>query len=343
MTKAIRGIVALFLGHRLAGLVDAPNAKATSERSSTGLTKKLATKERTGLRFTIGFIMKDRAALAGMIILAAFLLFGLVEGIMQEFAGVLRHPDYSWLLLPSNPLVLNLRYSLAPPSITNLASLFGYNYEGQSILSSMLYATPKDALASVLVVCSAILIGLFVGIPAGYLGGWPDEILMRVTDAFLAFPFLVLAIAFSVILGSGYTVVLVVLVIVWWPTYARYFRAQAVALKSRGFVEASKLSGMGSLRIMISHIFPNAIDPVIAQATLDFGTVIVAYSTLAFLGIGVSPGVPEWGSMTAEGLPFFPQGWWLSVVPGAVIIIIVVAFTMVGDRIQDFVGGRMTY
>jgi peptide/nickel transport system permease protein len=342
LSGAWRNILALFLGPRLAGSTIPSNAVATSEKPATGSTEK-STAKTSGLGFTLRFIMKDRTALAGVIVLAFFLLYGLAEGIMQQLAGVLKHPAYSLLLLPSNPLLLNLKYSLGSPSTTSLASIFGYNYEGQSILSSMLYATPKDALASVLVVCSAIVIGLFVGIPAGYLGGWADEILMRVTDAFLAFPFLVLAIALSVILGSGYAVVLIVLVIVWWPTYARYFRAQAVALKSRGFVEASKLSGVGSLRIMISHIFPNAIDPVIAQATLDFGTVIVAYSTLAFLGIGVSPGIPEWGAMTAEGLPFFPQNWWLSMVPGAIIIVIVVAFTLVGDRIQDLVGGRMTY
>lgn len=341
MKRILRNILALVVGARLAGSA-IPSGKPASEKPAKGSTEKSAART-SGLGFTFRFIVKDRAALAGIIILAIFLLFGFAEGIMQELAGSLRHPAYSLLLLPSNPLLLNLKYSLGPPSATSLASIFGYNYEGQSILSSMMYAAPKDALASILVVCSAIAIGLFVGIPAGYFGGWTDEILMRVTDAFLAFPFLVLAIAFSVILGSGYEVVLIVLVVVWWPTYARYFRAQAVALKSRGFVEASKLSGVGSLRIMISHIFPNAIDPVIAQATLDFGTVIVAYSTLAFLGIGVSPGIPEWGAMTAEGLPFFPENWWLSMVPGAIIIIIVVAFTMVGDRIQDLVGGRMTY
>jgi peptide/nickel transport system permease protein len=312
------------------------------EDSAPGSRERLSAKA-SGIGFTLRFIMKDRAALAGMIVLAVFLFFGLVEGVLQVLADVLRHPSYSFLLLPSNPLLLDLTHSLGSPSTLNIASIMGYNYEGQSIFSGILYAAPRDALASIVVVLSAIVVGMFVGIPAGYFGGWADEILMRITDAFLAFPFLVLAIALSVILGSGYAVVLIVLVIVWWPTYARYFRAQAVALKSRGFVEASRLSGIGSLRVMVSHVLPNALDPIIAQATLDFGTVIVAYSTLAFLGIGVSPGTPEWGAMTAEGLPFFPQGWWLSVIPGAVIITIVVAFTLLGDRIQDLVGGRMTY
>jgi peptide/nickel transport system permease protein len=278
-----------------------------------------------------------------MIIIAVFLLFSLVEGIMQYLAVYFRHPQWGWILLPSNPLALNFPNSLAGPSFSNLANLFGANYEGQSILSQIMYAAPHDAIASVLVVASAILIGMLMGIPAGYLGGWTDEILMRVTDAFLAFPFLVLAIAFSVLLGNGFTTVLLALVLIWWPTYARYFRAQAISLKNRNFVEASKLSGVGPLRIMFRHIFPNSIDPVIAQATLDFGSVILLYSTLAFLGIGLQLGHPEWGAMSSSGVGYFPASWWWTLIPGLTIMVIVVAFSLIGDRLQDLVGGRLTY
>jgi peptide/nickel transport system permease protein len=278
-----------------------------------------------------------------MTIIAIFLLFSLVEGIMQYLAVYLRHPQWGWILLPSNPLALNFPNSLAGPSLSNLANLFGANYEGQSILSQIMYAAPHDAIASVLVVASAILIGMLVGIPAGYLGGWTDEILMRVTDAFLAFPFLVLAIAFSVLLGTGFTTVLLALVLIWWPTYARYFRAQAISLKNRNFVEASKLSGVGPIRIMFRHIFPNSTDPVIAQATLDFGSVILLYSTLAFLGIGLQLGHPEWGAMSSSGVAFFPASWWWTLIPGLTIMVIVVAFSLIGDRLQDLVGGRLTY
>ena len=285
----------------------------------------------------------DRPSLAGMIIIVAFLLFGLVEGILQYLAVYTRHAQWGWMLLPSNPLTLNFQNSLAAPSLTNLANLFGANYEGQSILSQILYAAPHDAVAAVLVVASAILIGMLIGIPAGYIGGWMDEILMRVTDAFLAFPFLVLAIAFSVLLGNGFTTVLLALVLIWWPTYARYFRAQAISLKNRNFVEASKLSGVGPLRIMFRHIFPNSIDPVIAQATLDFGSVILTYSTLAFLGIGLELGHPEWGAMSSSGVAYFPASWWWTLIPGLTIMVIVVAFSLIGDRLQDLIGGRLTY
>jgi peptide/nickel transport system permease protein len=342
MSGAFRSVLAVFVGSRLAGTSTiAPARRGPADR--VDLFPEPTRTKGEGVRFVLHFLNQDKAALAGLAVVAVFLGYGLVEGIAQWVGELTRHPQYGWAILPSNPIALNFPNSLAPPSTNSLASIFGYNYLGQSILSGLLYATPHDAVASIVVVASGIFFGALVGIPAGYIGGWFDDILMRVTDAFLAFPYLILAIVLSVILGNGFTIVLVVLVIIWWPTYARYFRGQTVSLKSRGFVEASKLNGVGGLGIMARHIFPNSIDPIIAQATLDFGSVIVLYSSLAFLGIGVQPGYPEWGSMTSDGLPFFPQIWWWSVVPGIVITVVVVAFTLIGDRIQDLVGGRLTY
>jgi peptide/nickel transport system permease protein len=131
--------------------------------------------------------------------------------------------------------------------------------------------------------------------------------------------------------------------IIWWPTYARFFRAQALTLRNKAYVEASKLSGSSSFAILLKHIIPNSVDPIIAYATLDMGTVILTFAALAFLGIGVSSGYPEWGAESSIGLQFFPQQWWSSIMPGVVIAIIVVAFTLVGDRLQDLIGGRTTY
>ena len=337
MSSALDRLLAPFLGEKLV------RSMPTSQPPKFQPKDEKSAKVEGGLSFAFRFIRQDRAALAGMIIIALFLGWALVEGIMQQIATLPGDRHYAWLLLPSNPLTLNLGNSLTPPTLKSLNFIFGANYYGQSVLSELLYAAPHDAIAATLVVGSAILIGNFVGIPAGYYGGWVDEALMRFTDAFLAFPFLVLAIALTVILGNGFSVVLVVLVIIWWPTYARYFRAQTLALKNRGFVEASKLNGLSSWRVMFRHILPNAIDPIIAQATLDFGTVILTYSTLAFLGVGLQVGVPEWGEMTADGLTYLQTAWWWALIPGAVIITIVVAFTLIGDRIQDLVGGRINY
>jgi peptide/nickel transport system permease protein len=299
--------------------------------------------DRGGLSFTMRFMIADRPALVGLVLVVGFLVWAVMEGVAQALATYTGHAAYGWDLLPSNPLALNFNDKLLAPSLNHFPDLvFGTNYQGQSIFSRMMYAAPHDAVACLLVVGSAIVLGMLLGTTAGYFGGWTDEVLMRVTDAFLSLPALVLAITVSVLLGSGFESVLIALVIVWWPTYARIFRGQALTIRSKAYVEASKMSGAGSARILAKHVFPNAVDPIIAIATLDLGTVILTFAVLAFLGIG-SPFYPEWGAESSAGLGYFPGDWWWSVMPGLVIMIVVVAFTLVGDRIQDLVGGRITY
>ncbi len=307
--------------------------------------KKGARKESQGsISFYLHFFIKDKPAFAGLVLIVAFLGWALIEGIMQELAGLLHAPAYGWMLIPSNPLALNFNNVLLRPSLGNFPNfLFGTKSDGQSLFARILYAAPHDALAPILIVGSAILIGMFCGTAAGYFGGWIDEIIMRTTDAFLSLPGLVLAIAVAVLLGSGFTSLLYALIIIWWPTYSRFFRAQTLALREKGYVEASKLSGAGPLRILVKHIIPNSIDPIIAYATLDLGTVILTYSALAFLGIGVSFNYPEWGSEASFGLGDFPGDWWWAIIPGVVIALVVIAFTLVGDRLQDLVSGRMNY
>lgn len=343
MSGGIENLLAPIVGRRVAHALAGPETVPSAPGSPTSPDIEESSASKSGLSFALRFLAKDKPALFGMTVIVLFLSFGLIEGLMQQYATMTRHFALGWLLTGDPNPNLSASLNLLPPSLSSFSKLFGTTNEGQSVISMILYAAPHDALASVSVVLTGVLIGMLVGIPAGYFGGWADETLMRITDAFLAFPFLVLAITFSVLFGNGFTVVLVVLYLLWWPTYARYFRGQTIALKNRGFVEASKLSGVGSFRIMFRHIFPNAIDPIIAQATLDFGAVLVVYSTLAFLGIGLQVNYPEWGAMTSQGLPFFPNGWWFLIFPGAVIVLIVVSFTLVGDRLQDLIGGRVTY
>ncbi len=300
--------------------------------------------ESSGISFIVGYVRRDKVALAGAIGITVFLGFSLVQGVLEVVGNYIRDKALTYAILPSNPFTFDFTLKLAPPSLVNFpVGIFGYDAEGRSIMSRILFAAPRDALAALVVVGSAILIGMLLGISAGYIGGWADEILMRLTDAFLAFPIILLAIAFSLILGNGYQVVLVTLVIIWWPSYARFFRAQALSIKSRGYVEASRLSGLSSIRIILRHIFPNAIDPIVAIATLDFGNVILTYSTLAFLSIGVTVGMPEWGAMSASGLQYVPRVWWYALFPSIAIMLVVVFFSLLGDRIQDLVGGRISY
>ena len=296
------------------------------------------------LSFYLHFFIKDKPAFAGLVMIFLFLAWSLVEGIMQEVADLLHKPAYGWALIPSNPFVLDFQIKLLPPSFASFPNLlFGTNSQGQSILSRILYAAPHDAIAPIVIVGSAILIGMFCGTAAGYFGGWVDEVIMRATDAFLSLPGLILAITVAVLLGSGFTSLLYALIIVWWPTYARFFRGQTLSLREKGYVESSKLSGAGPLGILVKHIIPNSIDPIIAYATLDLGTVILTYSALAFLGIGTSFNYPEWGAESSSGLGYFPAVWWWSIIPGVVIALVVIAFTLVGDRLQDLISGRMNY
>lgn len=304
-----------------------------------------------GLSLYLRFFIKDKVAFAGLVLIAVFLIWGTIEGIMQELQviypyGRLFGQPYGWALIPSNPFALNFSpsYVLQPPSFAHFPSfLFGTNIDGQSILARIMYAAPHDVEAPIIVVGSALVIGMFLGTASGYFGGWVDEAIMRLTDAFLILPTLVLAIYIGVLLGpDNFSSVLIALMIDWWPVYARFFRAQALTVRDRGYIESSKLSGIGSFRVLIKHVIPNSIDPIIAYAALDFGTVILSLALLAFVGIGISL-YPEWGQESTFGLDYFPAFWWWAVIPGAVIGAITAAFSLVGDRLQDMIGGRMTY
>ncbi|HXW37352.1 MAG TPA: ABC transporter permease [Nitrososphaerales archaeon] len=316
-----------------------------SEQTEKKEEKEVQVKE--GAAFYFDYMRKDKGALGSMVVIVAFLAFGLVEGILQYAGSLFKDTALGWAILPSDPLsstATTFKSSLQPPSLVNFpANVLGTNFQGQSILSRLMYATPHDAAASLVVVGSAILVGMFLGTASGYFGGWVDEVMMRLTDAFLALPGLVLAITVAVLIGGGFTALLYALTLIWWPTYARFFRAQALTLRNKGYVEAAKLNGTSSLKILVKHIIPNSVDPVIAYATLDMGTVILTIAALAFLGIGVSSGYPEWGAESSAGLQFFPQQWWYAIMPGLLIGIIVVSFTLVGDRLQDLIGGRITY
>ncbi len=302
------------------------DAQASTNRSSQNLS-------------TFYYLRHKKEAIVGMTIITVFVVWSVIEGSLQLIGDYLRRPSLGWVLLPHDPIASpNIATSLLPPS---LSYPLGTNFEGQDILSRLMYAAPKDAMAAFLVVVSAVIVGGLLGIAAGYYGGWIDEILMRLTDAFLAIPGLILAIALSILIGPGFNSVLISLTIIWWPVYARLFRGQTLTLKYRGFVEISRLFGVSEFKVLFKHIFMNAIDPIIAYMALDFGTVILTYSTLAFLGIGVQPPYPEWGSMASNGLSFFPRAWWYTFFPSLTILLVVIGFILFGDSFQDVISGRV--
>lgn len=226
-----------------------------------------------------------------------------------------------------------------PPSLQHI---FGTDELGRDYFSRVVMATPLDLQISLLVVGSALLIGICLGIIAGFKGGWIDELLMRITDIFLSIPGLILAIAFSAALGGGIVNVMVALVIVWWPGYTRIIRAQALSIRENLYVEAARAVGAKTGRIIFRHVLPNALAPVLVNATLDLGGVILVAAALGYLGLGQPPPWPEWGRLIADGQNTVLRGeWWLATFPGLAILTTSLSFNLVGDGLRDILDPRL--
>jgi len=247
-------------------------------------------------------------------------------------------PTLGWVLLPYNPYQYTLTNSLLPPSLIHF---MGTDDLGRDIWSRVLFAAPTDAMVSVLVITGGILIGGLIGYPAGYFGKSVDEVNMRVTDLFLAFPALILALAIEATLGRAVTYAIIALVAVWWPSYARLVRGEALKIKSMKFVDAALLSGLSNFAIISKHIVTSSLNTLISYATIDLGNTILVYSILSFLGLGVPAPAPEWGTMVAAGLNEFPQWWWYAVLPGVVIAVIVIGSALLGDGLRDMFAGEL--
>ena len=219
--------------------------------------------------------------------------------------------------------------------------LMGTDNLGRDVLSRVIFGARIPLMISAAVVAAVLLIGPLLGALAGYYGGWPDEIIMRITDIFLAFPAIVLAMAFVAILGPNLRNLAIAITITWWPWYTRLVRGMAVSLRERPYVEAAKTMGVRSPLIVLRHILPNSFGPVVVQITLDIGTVILEVAGLSFLGLGAKPPTPEWGLMVSEGVEYILEQWWISVFPGLAIFLLVLAFNLVGDGLRDVLDPRM--
>jgi peptide/nickel transport system permease protein len=217
----------------------------------------------------------------------------------------------------------------------SLSHPFGTDQVGRDVLSRVLYGARISPLIAVLVLAAACVAGIPLGVAAGYFGGVADEIIMRVTDIFLAFPPLLLALAFAAVLPSGLTSVVIAIAITWWPWYARLARGQAASVAGRRYIEATRALGVQRWRILLRHVLPNSVTPLIVQVSLDVGGVILTASALSFLGLGAQDPVPDWGLMIAEGENYFTTQWWLVTFPGLAILLTALAFTLLGDGLRD--------
>ena len=206
---------------------------------------------------------------------------------------------------------------------------------GRDILSRVIYGTRPALIASLIVVTCAVLIGVPLGAVAGYYGRWVDEIIMRITDLFLAFPSLLLAMAIVAFLGPSLLHAVIALVVSWWPWYTRLVRSVTLTLREAYFVEAARSIALPDWVIILRHILPNSLTPVLVQATIDIGTVILATTSLAFLGLGSRPPSADWGLMVKEGRQHIETLWWYSSAPGLAIFVTVLAFNLLGDTLRD--------
>lgn len=239
--------------------------------------------------------------------------------------------------LAGNPLQQDLSARLQAPSREHL---LGTDQLGRDVFSRVLYGSRISLRIGLLVVALAISVGAFIGLLAGLLGGFWDDLLMRVTDIFLAFPALILAMAISAALGPNLTNVMIAVAAVSWPTYARLMRAQVLSVKQLDFVDAAKALGAGQGRVAWRHLLPNSVAPLLVQASFDVGGAILTAAGLGFIGFGAQPPTPEWGAMVSETRNFIAEAPWASTAPALAILLTVLAFNLLGDGVRDILDPR---
>jgi len=241
------------------------------------------------------------------------------------------------LLATANPYEQILGDRLLPPSAKHF---FGTDGLGRDIFSRVVYGARVTLTIALLVAAISTPLGMLIGIVAGYLGGAVDEIMMRLADVFLAFPRLILAIAFAAALGPGVENAILAIAIAQWPSYARLARAETLNVKNNDYIQAMRVLGAGKMRIMAGHIAPMCLSSIIVRMSLDMGTIILTAAGLGFLGLGAQPPMPEWGLMVADGRQFLVDQWWVSTLPGLAILVIVMGFNLLGDGIRDVLDPR---
>ncbi len=234
-------------------------------------------------------------------------------------------------VVPHDPLAIDTSIKYSSPTADHW---MGTDNLGRDIYSRVLAGTGLALQSAAVVLFSAALIGLIVGCLAGYYGGVLDEILMRLSDVFIAFPGLVLAMAIAAALGPSLSHAMIAISVVWWPGYARLVRSTVLSIKEQEYVTASRAIGAGDFHILFRHILPNILVPLLVQMTNDVGPALVTSSSLSFIGMGAQPPTPEWGSMVSQGRNYILDYWWISTFPGIAILVTVMAFNSLGESIR---------
>ena len=236
-------------------------------------------------------------------------------------------------IAPHDPLRQVLSDRLLPPG--SASHWLGTDQLGRDILSRIIYGSRLTLSIAILVVVLVVPIGLMIGTTAGFFGGWVDNVLMRITDIALAFPKIVLALAFAAALGPGVINAVIAISITAWPAYARLARAETLRLVQADFIQIARLQGASNLRILLRYVMPLCMSSVIVRATLDMAGIILTVAGLGFLGLGAQPPSPEWGFMVASGRNVLLDSWWVATLPGFAILLVSLAFNLLGDGLRD--------
>ena len=271
------------------------------------------------LRESLYLIARNKLSLIALIILVLLIVGALLAPYIIPYPEDLADATHTQIKLQA-------------PSLEHL---MGTDELGRDIFSRVVYGARVSLSAALAAVGLSLVIGIPLGAIAGSFGGWVDNLIMRITDVFLSFPPLLLAIAMVAVMGSSLNNAILAIALSWWPWYTRLIRGQAISVKERKFVQAAETIGTGRMKIIFKHIIPNCISPVIVQASMDIGGVILTVASLSFLGLGAQLPTPEWGLMISMGRRFFPDSWWYCIFPGLAIFVTVLCFNLLGDAIRE--------
>jgi peptide/nickel transport system permease protein len=272
--------------------------------------------------FTIRLLRQSPLAVIGTVIVGLYLFAALFAPIITPYGA----EERVWA------------EAYAAPSGRHL---LGADESGGDVFSRIIWGARTSMYIAAIVLVIAIVVGVLLGSLSGFFGGWVDEVIMRFTDVFLSIPAIILAMAFASIFGRSLENMMLALSLIWWPTYARYVRGQALSVKETNFVEAARSLGASNRRLMYNHILPNTIAPIIVQTTLDIGGVVITAAALSFLGFGTPPGAAEWGRMVAEGQRYAFTQPWMFLFPGIALLLFSLGWNLLGDSLRDVLDPRL--
>lgn len=273
---------------------------------------------------TVRLILKNRLTTMGLSVVFLLVLIALLAPLIVPF--------------PQDNIETHIEDRFQSPSPQHL---FGTDELGRDVFSRVLYGSRLSLQVGAIAIGLALTIGVPLGVVAGYSGGMLDEVIMRITDVFLSFPPLLLAMAISTLLGPNLVNAMIAIAIAWWPWYTRLLRSEAISVRERDYVQAARAMGASPGKIVFRHVLPNCLTPIVIQASMDFGSIMLTSAALSFLGLGAQPPTPEWGLMVSTGRTFFLTHWWIVTFPGLAIFIAVLSFNLVGDGLREILDPKM--